>query len=90
MRDVIERVWEIAEPVVVQEGLEIVDIEYHREGRGMVLRLYVDRLGGSGPGRTPGGVGLDDLSRLSRQIGDLLDVRDALEDEQGQRDPVRR
>jgi len=78
MRDVIERVWEIAEPVIVQEGLEIVDIEYHREGRGMVLRLYVDRLGGAGPGGSAGGVGLDELTRVSRQVGDLLDVREAV------------
>ena len=78
MRDVIERVWEIAEPVVVEEGLEIVDIEYHREGRGMVLRLYVDRLGGTLPGTAAGGIGLDDLTRVSRQVGDLLDARDAV------------
>lgn len=78
MKEVIERVWEIAEPVIVQEGLEIVDIEYHREGRGMVLRLYVDRCGGTPPGTTAGGVGLDDLSRVSRQVGDVLDVREAV------------
>ena len=78
MRDVIERVWEIAEPVVVQEGLEIVDVEYHREGRGMVLRLYVDRLGGTPPGGGARGVGLDELTRVSRQVSDLLDVRDAV------------
>lgn len=78
MRDVIERVWEIAEPVVAEEGLEIVDIEYHREGRGMVLRFYLDRLGGTAPGAGTGGVGLDELTRVSRQLGDLLDVRDAV------------
>ncbi|MBZ5652960.1 MAG: ribosome maturation factor RimP [Acidobacteriia bacterium] len=66
---VAERVWEIAEPVVTQEGLEMVDVEYRRESRGMVLRLYLDR---------DGGVSLDDLSRVSRQIGDLLDVHDAV------------
>ena len=66
---VAERVWEIAEPVVTHEGLEMVDVEYRRESRGMVLRLYLDR---------DGGVSLDDLSRVSRQIGDLLDVHDAV------------
>ena len=66
---VAERVWEIAEPVVTHEGLEMVDVEYRRESRGMVLRLYLDR---------EGGVSLDDLSRVSRQIGDLLDVHDTV------------
>ncbi len=62
---VVERVWEIAEPLVTQEGLEMVDVEYRREPRGMTLRLYLDR---------DGGVCLDDLTRVSRQLGDLLDV----------------
>jgi ribosome maturation factor RimP len=73
---VVARAWEVAEPLVAQEGLEIVDVEYRREGRGMVLRLFLDRQGGSDePGR---GVTLDDLGRVSRQLGDLLDVADAV------------
>jgi len=66
-----ERVWEIAEPVAIQEGLEIVDVEFRRESRGMVLRLFLDQAGG-------GGVNLDELTRVSRQVGDLLDVHDAV------------
>ena len=79
MKDtVIERVWEITEPLVTHEGLEIVDIEFRRETRSMVLRLYLDRQGGSSPDGGDGGVSLDDLTRVSRQIGDLLDVHDAV------------
>lgn len=66
---VAERVWEVAEPLVTDEGLEIVDIEYRREPRGMMLRLFVDR---------EGGVSLDDLTRVSRQLGDLLDAHDVV------------
>jgi ribosome maturation factor RimP len=66
---VAERVWEIVEPLVTHEGLEMVDVEFRRESRGMVLRLYLDR---------EGGVSLDDLTRVSRQLGDLLDVHDAV------------
>ena len=69
---VAERVWAIAEPLVTHEGLEIVDVEFRRESRGMVLRLYLDRSGGVG------GVSLDDLTRVSRQLGDVLDVHDAV------------
>ncbi len=47
----------------------MVDVEFRRESRGMVLRLYLDR---------EGGVSLDDLSRVSRQLGDLLDVHDTV------------
>jgi ribosome maturation factor RimP len=69
---VAERVWAVAEPLVTHEGLEIVDVEFRRESRGMVLRLYLDRSGGVG------GVCLDDLTRVSRQLGDVLDVHDAI------------
>lgn len=62
------RVWEIAEPVVLELGLELVDIEHRREGRGAVLRLLIDKAGG--------GVSLDELTAVSRQVSDILDVRD--------------
>jgi len=69
---VTERVWQLAEPLVTQEGLEIVDVEFRRENRGLVLRFYLDRAAGVG------GVSLDELTRVSRQLGDLLDVHDAV------------
>jgi ribosome maturation factor RimP len=69
---VAERVWQIAEPLVTHEGLEIVDVEYRRESNGLVLRLYLDRAGGGGA------VSLDDLTQISRQLGDVLDVHDAV------------
>ncbi len=68
----ITRVWEIAAPLVADEGMEIIDIELRREGGrgGRVLRLYLDK---------EGGPNLDDLSRVSRQLGDLLDMHVAVE-----------
>ena len=62
------RVWEIAEPVVLELGLELVDIEHRREGRGAVLRLLIDKAGA--------GVTLEELTAVSRQVSDILDVRD--------------
>ncbi len=69
--EVTTRVWEIAEPVAASEGLEIFDIEYRRERSGMVLRLFVDRREGHG-------VTLDELTVISRQLSDLLDVHDVV------------
>ena len=56
---------ELAEPLCESEGLEFVHVEFQRESGGRILRLYIDK---------PGGVGLDDCVRISRQLGDLLDV----------------
>jgi len=64
-RRVIAQVYALGEPLCESDGLELVCVEYHREPRGRVLRLYIDK---------PGGVTLDDCVSVSRQIGDLLDV----------------
>jgi ribosome maturation factor RimP len=66
INDSIGRVWQLAAPLADQEGLEIVDIELKHEGgrSGRVLRLYLDR---------EGGPSLDQLSRVSRALSDLLD-----------------
>ncbi|HJU62546.1 MAG TPA: ribosome maturation factor RimP [Candidatus Binatia bacterium] len=66
------RVWELAMPVAQAEGMEIVDIEFRHEGSrgGRVLRLYMDK---------EGGPNVDDLSRVSRQLSEILDVRDTID-----------
>jgi ribosome maturation factor RimP len=68
-RAVVSEVWRLAEPVVMHEGMEIVEIEYRPEQRGRVLRFYIDR---------EGGIGLDDLAPLSRRLSALLDVHDVV------------
>jgi len=59
------RVWEIVEPIALDAGLELVDVEHRREGHGAVLRLLIDK---------PGGVSLDELTRVSREVSDVLDA----------------
>jgi ribosome maturation factor RimP len=61
----LEPIWRLAEPVALEAGLELVDVEYRREGHGTVLRLLIDK---------PGGVSLDELAAISRQVSDILDV----------------
>jgi ribosome maturation factor RimP len=59
------QVIELAGPLCEAEGIELVHVEYQRESRGRILRLYIDK---------PGGVTLDDCAFISRQLGDILDV----------------
>jgi ribosome maturation factor RimP len=68
--DLVSRMTELAEPLAVSLGMELVDIEYKREGRAMVLRLFVDR---------EGGVTLDDCAKVSRELSEILDVEDFIE-----------
>ncbi len=62
----IESIRELAEPAILSQGLELVDIEFCREPRGWVLRFYIDH---------EGGVTLEHCSRLSQQLGDIIDVK---------------
>jgi ribosome maturation factor RimP len=52
------------------EGLELVDVECRREPGGCVVRVLIDR--------QPGGVTIDTCADISRQIGDVLEVKEIL------------
>lgn len=67
---VTQRVWGLAEPVVVTAGLELIDVQYRPEGGRAVLRLLIDR--------PAGGVTIDELARVSRELGHILDAHDAV------------
>lgn len=64
-----ERVGQIADELLASLGMELVEIEYKREGRAMVLRVYVDK---------PGGVNLDDCADVNRELSAILDVEDVV------------
>jgi ribosome maturation factor RimP len=74
---VVEKAWKIAEPILANEGLELVDVEYGREGGRWALRLVVDKPG-SGPGNA---VGIDDCQRASHAVETALEVADLIEHE---------
>ena len=56
--------------VVDGHGLELVDLEWRGLRPRGILRLYVDK---------PGGVGIGDCERLSRELGDVLDAAAVIE-----------
>ncbi len=66
----VQTAWELGDPLCAAEMMELVHVECQREDQVRVLRLYIDK---------PGGVMLDDCSRISRQMSDLLDVHVDLE-----------
>ncbi len=67
---VIGLVERFAGPLVRDMGIELVDVEFRREGHGWVLRVYIDR---------PRGVTLDDCSTVSREISHYLEVEDPID-----------
>jgi len=67
--DVINQVTTLVTPILLEEKLELVDLDYRREATGWVLRLYIDK---------EGGVTLDDCARVSREVGRMLDVENPI------------
>ena len=65
--DVAERITEIVTEIGAPLGIALVDLEYKREGRDMVVRLFLEK---------EGGIMLDDCADVSRQLSDILDVED--------------
>ena len=70
MKKVTDIVWELAEPVVKENGCELWDVEYVREAGQWYLRLYLDK---------EGGVDILDCEAVSRKVSDLLDEVDPIE-----------
>ena len=57
-------------PVLEASGFELVDVEYTSKHGKRILRLYVDK---------EGGVTLEDCARASREVGDLIDVKNIID-----------
>jgi ribosome maturation factor RimP len=62
----------LVEPVAEDMDFELVDIEYLSERGRWVLRIYLDR---------EGGITLEDCASFSREISDLIDVKEIVPNE---------
>ncbi len=69
-REVQQQVTQIADKVLTQfPTLELVDVEYVKEGPDWVLRVFIDK---------PGGVEIDDCELVSRELSERLDDTDPI------------
>lgn len=62
-----EQIWQIAEPLLEAEGMELIHVECLRAKSRWLVRIYMDK---------EGGVTIDDCAEISNQLGDVLDVHD--------------
>jgi len=69
--EIIHRITELIQPYLMAQGVDLVDMELTQPQRGRsTLRLFVDR--------PQGGITLDEIARVSRVVGELLDVHDPI------------
>lgn len=64
------RVARVAEPIAAQLGVSLVSVRYAGNRMAGTLRLAIDK---------PGGVTIEDCTRLSRALGHALDVEESIE-----------
>ena len=57
-------------PIIAEKGLELVDLEFVKEGVNWYLRVYIDK---------DGGVNIDDCEAVSRALEVKLDEKDPIE-----------
>jgi ribosome maturation factor RimP len=67
--DVKEKIRQLAEPVVASEGMELIHVECIKMHTRWIVRLFLDK---------EGGITLDDCSNISNQLGDIFDIREAI------------
>lgn len=60
----------LAQPIADEAGVELVDVEYKKEGANWYLRVFIDK---------PEGVDIDDCSRVSERLSDKLDEVDPIQ-----------
>lgn len=60
---------EMTLPVLAQAGLELVDVEFVKEGGHWYLRIFIDK---------PGGVQLEDCQYVSQKVEKMLDEKDPI------------
>src|ERR671934_394685 len=74
--DVVEQVRAMASRVAAGYGLDVFDVQFRREGSGMVLRVQLDR---PGPAATAeDSVSVEDCAHVSRDLSAILDVEDVV------------
>ena len=70
MSNITEEVAKIAVPIVEELELELVDVEFVKEGRDWFLRVYIDTPNGS--------IDIDQCSQVSEKLSEELDRTDPI------------
>ncbi len=63
------KIFKILEPIVEEEGFELVAVELTQVGSRLTLRVSADRVGG---------IQIEHLGQLTRAVGPVLDVEDPI------------
>jgi len=69
-RETIEKIVRILTPILEEDCLELIDIEFRPSGKRWLLRVYIEK---------DGGVTISDCEKINRELGRTLEVEDIIE-----------
>ena len=67
MSRVVDEVRVVVQPIVDEQNLELVDMEFLKEGKNWFLRIYIDK---------PGGIDIEECVLISEKVSEALDAID--------------
>ena len=65
MSRVVDEVRVVVQPIVDEQNLELVDMEFLKEGKNWFLRIYIDK---------PGGIDIEECALISEKVSEALDA----------------
>lgn len=72
MSNITSEIENLVTPILQELNLELIDIEYLKEGRDWFLRIYID---------TPtGGIDIEQCAQVSEKLSEKLDVTDPIKE----------
>jgi ribosome maturation factor RimP len=69
-KETLQKIEHVLEPILREDGLDLVEVEFRPVGKRWLLRVFIDK---------PGGVTIGDCERVNRELGRVLDVEDYIE-----------
>lgn len=67
MSRVVDEVRVVVQPIVDEQNLELVDMEFLKEGKNWFLRIYIDK---------SGGIDIEECALISEKVSEALDAID--------------
>lgn len=71
-KEIEQKVTELVNHLLSEEAIELVDVEFVKDGQVYFLRVFIDK---------PGGVTIDDCEMVSRQMDGTLDDQDWIKEQ---------
>ncbi len=64
LSSVVETVTKVVTPILEEQNLELVDLEFVKEGKNWFLRVYIDK---------PNGIDIEECALVSEKLSDAMD-----------------